>query len=186
MNELPDKKRLPKRITEKYLYNCSIAYLQRYVASQAQLYRVMERRIERACRAHPDLVKEECLVFLSNVVRRLKEEGWLNETVALNGLVQALRRRGASRQAIHYKLVQKGFGREQITETLQQYDGAKEGDLLAAIFLMRRRKLGCFGKTSDWKERQKAFGIMMRGGFSFDTAQTVLRMTQQEVDDLLA
>ena len=182
------EKKPPKKITEKYLYNSGLAYLQRFTSSTPNFRRVMGRKIDRSCNYHKDQSREDCEKLLDTTVQTFVRQGLLNDDAYLQGMVTSLRRRGLSTQAILSKLVMKGMVQEVILKTLRAYDeerGGENPDLAAAILLMRRKRIGAFRKSEDG-DKNKELAALARGGFGFDIAQKALSLEQDEAEEILS
>ncbi len=181
------EKKPPKKITEKYLYNSGLAYLQRFPASVPHFRRIMGRKIDRSCKHHQEQDREECTKMLESAIATFVRQGLLNDDAYVQGMVTSLRRRGLSRQAILSKLQQKGLSQESILKTLQAYDedrGDTNPDLTAAVRLARRKKLGCFRSKEENLDREMS--ALARAGFGFDIARKVLEMDLIEAEEILS
>ncbi|PZQ48106.1 MAG: RecX family transcriptional regulator [Micavibrio aeruginosavorus] len=182
------EKKPPKKITEKYLYNSGLAYLQRFPTSTPHFRRIMGRKIDRSCNYHKDQPKEDCISLLDKTVEAFVRMGLLNDEMYLGGMVNSLRRRGLSKQAILSKLQQKGLAQENILTVLRDYDedtGVANGDLTAALKLARRKKLGPFRREGDF-DKNKELAALARAGFGFDIAQKALGMDEEEANGWLS
>lgn len=182
------EKKPPKKITEKYLYNSGLAYLQRFTTSTPNFRRVMGRKIDKSCNYHKDQVREDCQKMLDTTVETFLRQGLLNDDAYLQGMVNSLRRRGLSTQAILSKLAMKGLTQEATLKTLRAYDedrGAANPDLAAAVMLMRRKRIGAFRRNED-ADKTKELAALARGGFGFDIAQKALSLEQDEAEDILS
>ncbi len=181
-------KKPPKKITGKYLYNSGLAYLQRFPTSTPHFRRIMGRKIDRSCNYHKDQNLEDCQKLLDETVETFVRQGLLNDDAYLQGMINSLRRRGLSKQAILSKLQQKGLSQDAILRTLGAYDeaeGAENPDLAAAVLLMRRKRLGCFRKVRE-EDRNKEMASLARAGFGFDIAQKALSMGEEEAEEILS
>lgn len=181
-------KKPPKKITERYLYNSGLAYLQRFPASTPHFRRIMGRKIDRSCNYHKEQSREDCLALLETSIAQFERMGLLNDEAYLSGMINSLRRRGLSTQAILSKLGQKGLTQDAIKAALGHHDaatGTENPDLTAAILLARRKKIGPYrrGETGD---RNKELAALARAGFGFDIAQKTLDMTTEESEEILA
>lgn len=178
------KKKTPKKITESYLHNSGLYYLQRFAASTAHFRKVMMRKIDKSCAHHKDQSREDCLRLLDELIAKFVDLGFLDDNAYCRGMVESLRRRGISRRAIHAKLAAKGLERDQIEQALQHYAKESEGDdeLQAALRLARRRRIGPYRRTNqtDEREYQKALAAMARAGFSYDICQKILSMEKKD------
>jgi regulatory protein len=180
-------KKPPKKITQKYLYNTGLAYLQRFPASVSHFRRTMGRKIAKSCAYHKDQDPAVCEKLLDEAVATFERQGLLNDAAYLQGMVNSLRRRGLSGQAILSKLQQKGLSSEAVKEVLsaQEADhGGQDADFTAALRLMRRKRLGCFRKGEP--QPQKDMGACARAGFSFDIAHKALALSLDEAETYLA
>lgn len=189
------KKRIPRKITPRYLENAALYYLQRYATSAGNLRRVLTRKVDRSCKFH-DQPADEFYPLIDALLVRYEKSGLLNDTVYAEGRVASLRRQGKSRQAITAKLKTKGLDAETIDAALASIDGeAGHGDmppdLTAALKLARKRKIGRFNPAPETdpllrrKEQQREMGIMARGGFSFDIARQALDFSDDDQGDFL-
>jgi len=182
------KVKIPKKITENFLYNSGLAYLQRYPASIAHFKRVMTRKIDRSCAYHTDQSRDECLKLLENLVQKFTELGLLNNEAYLTGMVTSMRRRGLSRKLILMKLIQKGLPEDQILRQIDSFDGennVQEGDLTAALILARKKKLGCFSRLDKDQDFQKQLAVLGRAGFGYETARKTLETPETEALEII-
>src|SRR5687768_1034793 len=101
-------KKPPKKITETYLHNAGLYYLQRFSASSESFRRVMMRKVERSCRAHPEQDRAECARMVDELVRKFLGAGLLNDGQYAEAMVSTLRRRGLSSRAIQARLAARG------------------------------------------------------------------------------
>lgn len=182
-------KKPPKKITERYLYNSGLAYLQRFPASTPHFRRIMGRKIDRSCNYHKEQNREECLTLLESAIQTFERQGLLNDAAYLQGMVTSLRRRGLSTQAILSKLQQKGLPQEAILPALSSYDTDNAGivapDMAAAILLIRRKKLGVFRSPGREENMNRELSALARAGFGFDIAQKALSMGIEEAEEIL-
>ncbi len=184
-------KKPPKKITEKYLYNAGLAYLERFPASVPHFRRVMMRKIDKSCNFHKDQERETCITMLDKTVAGFERQGLLNDDAYTQGMVTSLRRRGLSARAIQFKLAQKGLPQEAVQKALDDFDGddaGSEADLIAAVHLMRKKRFGCFGPEptpDDEKARNRRLSAFARAGFGFDTVHKALALPLDEAEEIL-
>lgn len=188
----PEKRRRgkkpPKRITEKYLYNSGLAYLQRFPTSIPNFRKVMLRKIDKSCKHHTEQDREACLAILDKTVQEFERQGYLNDESYLRGMVNSLRRRGLSSQGIAAKLQQKGLGRELTQETLMEHDahsGAENPDFAAAVLLTRRKKLGPFRAAKE-ENRNRELAALARAGFGYEYAGKALDLSREDAEEILS
>lgn len=179
-------KKPPKKITEKYLYNSGLAYLERFPASVPHFRRVMGRKIDKSCNFHKEQDRDACLKMLDTTVATFERQGLLNDAAYTKGMVTSLRRRGLSSRAILYKLQSKGLNEGPIREAINAFDGDDNTDFSAAVQLMRKKRFGCFGtRALEEKERNRQLSAFARAGFGFDLAQKALALPLEEAEEIL-
>lgn len=179
-------KKIPKKITETYLHNSGLYYLQRFSASTAHFKSVLMRKVKRSCLAHPDQDLEACRAMVEALAARFEASGLLNDTVYARGMADSLRRRGRSRKAITAKLTERGLRKDQIEaalETLRDESGVaeSEAELAAALKFARRKRIGPFrAGEKDPALLRKDLAALARAGFSYDTARKALDFDGEE------
>ena len=175
----------PRKITEKYLYNAGLAYLQRFPTSTANFRRVMLRKIDKSCNAHPEQEPAACAMLLDSVQATFQRMGLLDDEQYLTGIVTSLRRRGLSASAITVKLAAKGLTRDVVADALSQNanDAMHDPEFAAAFKFARRKRIGPFRRI-DTTAPEKELAAMGRAGFSFDIAQQILRLSAEEAEEL--
>ncbi len=182
------ERRPPKKITETYLYNSALAYLQRFPASTHRFRQVMNRKIDRSCRHHTDLTREACRDMLDALVQKLTQMGLLNDPGYLKGMVSSLRRRGLSSSLITLKLSAQGLSQDDIKTALsdhaQSLDDHMNAELRAAIRYCARKRLGAF-RTREPKSPDKELAALARQGYGFDMARAALEMDLDEAETIL-
>lgn len=180
------EKKPPKKISADYLYNSGLYYLQRFPASAGHFRAVMMRKVDKSCRHHKDQDRETCARLVDDLVARFVDMGLLNDTGYARGMVTSLRRRGLSQRAIEAKLSAKGLKRDQIAAALSEHadDRPKsEVELLAALRLARRKRIGPFAANTERAERDMA--ALARGGFSYDIVSKVMDMDADTAEETL-
>lgn len=184
----PAPKKIPKKITQTYLHNAGLAYLQRFPTSITHFERVMMRKIKRSCNYHKEQDLGECQKLLSQSVENFTRIGLLNDSLYLQGMITSLRRRGLSKQAITAKLQSKGFPSSTAVQSIRDFDESLEcphdRELVAALICARKKRLGPFCKK-DIADRQKELATLGRAGFGYDIAQTALKMELDEAQQII-
>lgn len=180
------RKKTFRRISETYLHNAGLHYLQRFATGEENFRRVMKRKIDNSCRAHPDQDKTDCLRILEELVEKFRRSGLLDDRNYVDGAVRSLRRRGLSTRAIHAKLAAKGVSGDLIAEAIAACDNDRPGgdDAAAARHIMRRR-LGPFAREDGGTgRRDKDLANLGRAGFSYEISQRILKMAREEIEAL--
>jgi regulatory protein len=181
------EKKPPKKITADYLHNSGLYYLQRFPASTGHFRTVMMRKVDKSCRHHTTQNREDCAALVDALVAKFVDMGLLNDEGYSRGMVTSLRRRGLSGRAIQAKLSAKGLKRDQIEQALAEHADDRpsgEVDLIAALRLARRKKLGPFS-TKDPATGEKDLATLARAGFGYDIASRVIRMDIESAEELL-
>ncbi len=157
-------KKTPKKITESYLHNSGLHYLQRFATGTENFRRVMMRKIDKSCRHHTDQNREDCIRMVDALIEKFTRSGLMNDDVYTSGKVASLRRRGLSARAIEARLQAKGVGREDVRRALAALeDSDGNDDFHAALRFARRRRLGPFA-AGKIKEPEKQMAAFARAG----------------------
>lgn len=178
-------RKAPRRITEDYLHNAGLHYLQRFATGSENFRRVMIRKIDRSCRVHTEQDRETCLRMLDSLVEKFQRSGLLDDRTYIDGAVRSCRQKGLSERAIISRLQAKGIPAVTVTEAIAGIDGNMEGDgeLLAAARYVRRRRLGAFAARE--RETAKDMASLARAGYGYETAQKILGMNREEIENLI-
>ncbi len=179
----------PKKISDRYLYNSGLAYLQRYPASSMHFRSVMMRKINKSCRHHIEQNIDDCAIMLDNLIVKFQDLSLLDDAAYLKGMITSLRKRGLSSMQIGNKLRQKGYKRDEIDAELKRHDKDEyntehNGDIHAALVFARKKKLGPFDIMNK-RDPEKSLAAMARAGYSYDTAKKTLSMTKEDLPEEL-
>lgn len=164
------RERKLKAPTEERLIRSALHYLERYSTSEANLRRVLERKVLKACRAL-DLDPAEHSGMIDRVVARFVGNGLVNDRTFAETKIAGLRRRGGSARKIAAQLGAKGVDRDTIDLVLETDETS---DLEAARVFARRRRLGPFRTKERTERRDRDLAAMCRAGFDFETARQVI------------
>ncbi|WP_207462419.1 RecX family transcriptional regulator [Azospirillum sp. SYSU D00513] len=175
-NRKPYERKPPRLVTAQYLENAALHYLERFASSEANLRRVLMRKVDRSVQAH-GTEREEGARWVEELIARYRRSGLLNDETYARMRAESLHRRGTSTRAIREKLVAKGIDREGAARALESLDEDVEGDLnlTAALALARRRRLGPYRlPEARPAHRDKDLAALGRAGFSYDIARRVV------------
>lgn len=165
MDKDKPKKKTVKRISETYLRNSSLYYLQRHPTSVSHFITVMDRKMKRSLRAHPDQDLTPFMAFLrEKLVPEFERAGFLNDVLYANALAGSLRRKGLPQRTIAMKLKMKG-----VEAPVAPDD---HSDLDAAIIFAKRKRLGPYATKA--RDPQKDLAALARAGFSYDVCKRVI------------
>lgn len=183
------KLKIPKKITESYLQNSGLYYLQRFASSVGHFKVVMGRKIDNSCHYHPDQDRDECYKMLDAVADKFIELGMLDDHAYARGMVTSMRRRGLSGRAIHAKLRAKQLDTDLIKTTLYAYDrqngddNGAQAELRAALTCARKKRILPF---YDGKDFEKSLAALGRAGFSYDIARKAMDMSAEDAQKIIA
>ncbi|MHA7772834.1 regulatory protein RecX [Roseibium sp. M-1] len=166
---MPAKPRY-KPPTAERLTRSALHYLERYATSSANLRKVLERKVLKACTSL-DLDPGDYSGLIDSVVETVVRNGLVDDRAYAETKLAGLRRRGGSARKIEAKLAAKGVDRNTIERVLQD-DEASDED--AARIFARRRKLGPFRQKDRNERRDKDLAAMCRAGFSFEIARKII------------
>ena len=182
MSDRSQPPRKPRKVSPKRLESAALHYLQRFASSSENLRRVLTRRVVKSARAH-DTDPQEAAPWIDDIVARFRRSGLLDDAGYANGLTHSLFRRGMPPRAIRARLRQKGVDGALIDQALARLaDEIGDPDLMAALALVRRRRLGPY-RAADTRAdfRAKDLASMARAGFAYDVARRVIEAESPEV-----
>lgn len=160
-----------RQYTEDELYEYAVGSLARRMRTVAELKRLMRARVE-----EPESEYAETLVEL--VIRRLKDQGYLNDSdyaAYYSSMRRDNQRFGRARvitelktRGVHASVIEKAVG--------SAYDGVNE-EKQAREYLRKKR----MEKPRDQKETARIFRQLVRAGFRSRTIFSILK--KWDVDD---
>lgn len=183
----PNKPKVPRKISERYLHNAGLAYLQRFATSSAHFKTVIMRKIDKSCRHHTEQDRDSCEEMLDRLIIKFQDLELLNDEAYVRGTVTSSRRRGLSAMKIKQKLMMKGVKTDDIEAAITkhdelEYETDKEGDTLAAVTFIRKKRFGAFDLEQK-KDFDKCLASMARSGFQYSTANKILRMSMEDLEE---
>jgi regulatory protein len=160
-----------KNYTEDELYEYAVAALARRMRTVAELKRLMRARVE-----EPE--SEYAVTLVELVVRRLKDQGYLNDSqyaAAFSSMRRDNQKLGRMRvitelkaRGVHGALIEKAVA--------TVYDGVSE-EKQARAYLQKKR----LQKPKDQKQAARVFRQLARAGFASKTIFAILK--KWDVDD---
>lgn len=182
------EKKPPKPITESYLRNVALWYMERYASSAANLKAVLMRRV-RLSSAYHGSDPAEGAEMVEAVIQRYTEAGILNDRLFAETRVRSLVARGTSTKMIKRKLMEKGVSSDDIDAALAGILDQENGELASAARYARRRRIGPFRLPEKREEnRDRDMGALARQGFGFGIAAKVVdaespEALEEEIED---
>lgn len=181
------EKKVKKPVTEAYLERAALHYLERFASTEANLCRVLERKVKR--RLDGDAFTREHGSWIEACAQKCVRYGYVDDNRYAESRFASLLRKGKPLRIIGQDLRYKGVPQEIVEQLLfeAREDEANNPDLQAAAAYVRRRRFGAFrraDRTSDEKiEKEKA--AMMRAGFSYELVHKTLEANEDELMALL-
>ncbi len=169
------RRRGPRKVSERYLRNAALYYLQRYASSAANLERVLMRKVTRSAEAHGTSV-EEGRTWVATLIAEFQRLGLLNDGAYAEARARTLHRRGASTRLVRARLAETGVGSEDIDHALAALAGELDApELAAALNYARRRRLGPYRPAAERAaKRERDLAALGRQGFPLDLALRIV------------
>jgi regulatory protein len=163
------EKRKPRPVTESYLRNAALHYLQQRSASRAMVRQTLTRRAK--SRLQVRALEPETLAHIERAIDALVADKLIDDATFARGRKATLAHKGLPSRRIALGLKLKGVDAETIEATLA--DGID--DLAQARRYAERRRLGSWSRKTDTPEqRRKDLAAMARAGFSYSMASKAL------------
>lgn len=138
---------------------------------------------------HKDQNREDCTRILDELIQTFQRSGLLNDEGYATGAIRSLRHRGLSTRAIIAKMDMRGISSEITQRTLRDIDSdsGENPDLIAALRVARRRRIGPFKTSDDIDDiaKNKALAALARSGFGYDICNRALCMGREEAEELI-
>lgn len=176
--------KLPPVPTETRLYNRALYYLARYAASEGRLTEVLRRRALRDAKAH-GIEPDEVEARVARVVERIRAAGYVDDRAYATSRARSQANRGRSLRRVRADLAHRHVPREIVDAAVERLqEELAEPDLVAAINLARRRRLGPWRESpeSRHEHRQRDLGVLARAGFAYHIACAIIDAVS--IDDL--
>ena len=165
----------------------AFAYLARFPATHHKLRKVLARW---AARRGVKTDERQMAALMES----LQTGGYLDDEKFALARARSLLQRGASLLDIRARLAKDGIAREQIRETLDtlmQNEDREEVEILAALRVAQKKRLGPFRDSSRnpmpadreqrEKSRKKDIGTLARKGFSWGIVQKIMQASDEDL-----
>lgn len=149
-----------KKVTPQRLKNIALYYLERFDASSDKLRSVLCRRVKKASLLG-DEVSPQASAWIDKIVQEMHQLGYINDARYCENKVRLYLQAGKSHRYIVGKLSEAGIDPDMIKSFLP------DDELEQAHIFVRKKRLG--------KDHQKDLAKLARAGFSYETAQKVLK-----------
>ena len=171
-------KKPPRPITEARLRHYAGWYLERFTCSTAHLRKLMGQKCRESARlfdTDPELMAQ----WVETVLAECSALGALDDAAYARGRAQSLLRKGKPLHFMRADLAARGVETCHITaaiDALADQNAGEDTNRLAAIAYARRRRFGPYRTRPETADtRQKECAAMMRAGFGYDLALSVLK-----------
>ncbi|HWA81134.1 MAG TPA: RecX family transcriptional regulator [Acetobacteraceae bacterium] len=176
---------------EAALHQAALSHLARYATTSTGLEKVLFRRIARWARqtngerAAIGAAVAAAQRAAKEVVRRLVAAGAVNDAAFAAARARRLARSGNSRQRIAAHLARHGITGDVLTAAMP---ADRAAELLAALMLARRRRMGPFraGPSAKPDAARRELAAFARAGFPRVVADAVLSMSRAEAEEHIA
>ncbi len=165
----------PRRITQTYLENAALFYLERYSASVAHFRRILMNKVRRSARFHGTDIEEGAKI-IDNLIERYQRSGLLDDDRYAETKARYFHGRGIAIRGIQAKLREKRVADAAIEGAVAKLrESATSPDLVAAATYVRRRRFGPYRGSEKRSEHFKRdLAALGRSGFSYEVARQVL------------
>ena len=174
----------PRKLREK-LRRSGFAYLQRYSASEAHFFELMEKKLRRwEAAGYVALGEASVAGLVGELTAEFRELGLLDDAGFAASRVASARRKGASRLKIALGLRAKGVDGDLARAAIEE-EGTEE--MVAALRFCRRRRIGPWrrGDRPDRDGLNREIAILARQGFATQLGRAVVLLSLEEAEDKL-
>lgn len=170
----PTKRKLPRKISPKYLENAALFHLKRFSCSAKGLRDVLIRKTRRSLRAHGGEL-EQAVAWIDELIVKLQRNALLDDGAFARTKADSLRASGKSKRMIAMKLKMKGVSDELISSHVARVTTESTEEEAAQIHA-RKKRLGPYRTDSEVRaeKREKDMASLARAGFSFSVAKKVI------------
>ena len=177
MGRMRGARRVSAELSQEFLREAALRYLDRYDASVARLRAVLLRRAKAAGKGEgPAADEDQVGAWIDEILEAFQRSGLISDDRYSEQMVASLRRRGLGARAISARLRQRGVGQETAAAALRDEPGAgRQVELAAAQRLVQRKRLGPRRPEEEReKYRRRDLAALARAGFDWETAQRAL------------
>lgn len=167
------KKSPPKPPTKARLRNIALYYLDRFESSEENLRAVLKRRIDKYAFFDKGYNPNAAYQWAEEVIAECLKQNFVNDERYAEFKINNYLSAGKSRRYIEQKLKQKGIAENVVA---QFFDDDNYSELEVALNFARKKKIGRFREDESRRaeNRQKDLAALVRAGFDYDVAKTVL------------
>jgi len=165
----------PPPLTAGSIEAAGARYVERYGGHRAAVRRALQRRVRRAERCQP-IDRAQAEAWIEAALDRLARAGLIDDGAWATARARRLQARGTPLARVRAELCGRGIGAVEAAAAvaaLAQEPG--DPDLVAALTLARRRRLGPFREEGERAaRRERDLGALARAGFCWAVALRVI------------
>lgn len=167
------KKSTLKPPTKARLRNVALYYLDRFESSEENLRTVLKRRIDKYAFFDKGYNPTMAYQWVEEVIEECLKQNFVNDERYAEFKVNNYLSAGKSRRYIEQKLKQKGIDESVVAKF---FDEDNYSELETAFNFAKKKKIGRFREDESKRaeNRQKDLTALVRAGFDYDVAKTVL------------
>ncbi|MBO5442595.1 MAG: regulatory protein RecX [Alphaproteobacteria bacterium] len=162
-----------KKITKQRLKNIALYYLKRFESSEANLRRVLLKRINDYAYQNPEFVKADAYEWVDELLDDFKRFKYIDDIRFAELKIRDYLAAGKAERYIKGKLAEKGISEVLADQILAQQEFSPFEN---AMRLAKKKHIGPYRIDEEQRReyRQKDMGTLIRAGFDYDVAVEVL------------
>ncbi len=162
-----------KKITKQRLKNIALYYLKRFETSEANLRRVLLKRVNDYVYQNPEFVKADAYEWVDELLEDFKRFKYIDDVRFAELKVRDYLAAGKAERYIKGKLAEKGISEAMVDQILSQQEF---NPFENAMRLAKKKRIGPYRIDEEQRRetRQKDMGTLIRAGFDYDTVMEVL------------
>lgn len=170
----PQRRKVPRKISPRYLENAALFHLKRYACTAKQLRLVLVRKTRKSLRTHGGEL-DQAVGWIDELIAKLVRNSLLDDTSFARMKADSLRASGKSKRVIAMKLKLKGVDDELVASHVQRVT-SETTEAQAAKVHARKKRLGPFRLDPEVRKekREKDLAALARAGFSYTVAKKVI------------
>ncbi|MCC3860645.1 regulatory protein RecX [Pseudemcibacter aquimaris] len=178
-----------KKLSQAYIQGAAYRYLERYATTEANLFFILRRKVERILADQEDVeeVRQNAETWINETVQKCVKMGLVDDRLYAESKFNSFMLSGNSLAQIKNKLRTKGVPQDIIAELIEAAKNDQPDlNFKSAIKYARKRRFGPFRIREEQENtRNKEIAAMARAGFSYDETNRVLSGDRNELEDIL-
>ena len=183
------KKKKNRKITKTYLKGAAYRYLERYATTEANLFFILKRRVDRILNQQDENDDDygEIENWINEVISECVKHDLVNDRLYSERKLNSYTILGNSIATIKNKLRAKGVSLEIINDVVSKaIENTPNINQISAIKYAKKRHFGPFRiRQADEKTNQKELAAMARAGYPYHEATHILKANREDLEDIL-